>query len=435
MPPSKTVEILHELITQLLTSREKELRPDAGATMHKGLLCADTYNLQAAMWGLRSVEPHAAIFAQVVIGRLPPATYAELHKACNGLFRSLTAAAGKADKVAVEVLLPKLETQFPYATADQLDRVVSLLGGHKDGVDSAEVLVSIAPLAPLPKEPCESEQLPNKVQLCLMRLFLGMMLTMRADVEASILRTAAARSDFNQNPVAGQGKLPVSASDLRAALLRVDAIFPEAAISDHVKRVFDAISAARDAKAHAEEDKGDQAFSSFGDGAVAAANDAAALAKSSEATAEVDEVCMLLFAEPLRRYSPRTDKDLREKIEGELKKAAAGGGKKGKGGGGKKAKGAADAVVMVSSSQLRDAVLKADAKRPLFEAEELASSCIASARRASPPPPASSPPSRPASPTQSEPSEEQAPLDAVLAALQNALIQPTSERSESQSAK
>ena len=117
-----------------------------------------------------------------------------------------------------------------------------------------------------------------------------------------------------------------------------------------------------------------------------------------------------------------------------LKEKLANKGKKGKGGG-KKAKGAADAVAMVSSSQLRDAVLKADAKRPLFEAEELASSCIASARRASPPPPASPPPSRPASPTQSEPSEEQAPLDAVLAALQNALIQPTSERSESQSAK
>ena len=57
---------------------------------HKGLLCADTYNLQAAMWRLRATEPQAALFLQVGLGRLPPGVFAELHKLSTSLSARLT---------------------------------------------------------------------------------------------------------------------------------------------------------------------------------------------------------------------------------------------------------------------------------------------------------------------------------------------------------
>ena len=39
--------------------------PATKLAAHAGLLCADTYNLHAAMWARRDTEPQAAIFLQV----------------------------------------------------------------------------------------------------------------------------------------------------------------------------------------------------------------------------------------------------------------------------------------------------------------------------------------------------------------------------------
>ena len=121
-----------------------------------------------------------------------------------------------------------------------------------------------------------------------------------------------------------------------------------------------------------------------------------------------------LLAEPFRRFSARTEATLAAKIRAALsatdKKA-----KKPKGGGG-------GAPPMTTAAAVRDAIAKADAGRPTFEAEWLAAHCIHAARGALP----CAPPSWPGD-------EVEAPLEAVLSALDEALVQPTAGRASSPS--
>ena len=285
---------------------------------------------------------------------------------------------------------------------------------------------------------------PSHSIIALQQLFLVEALQLRYDIEACLVRVASGRaggvpylaligSEHAFNGFEGatnelRGVL-IQAKELRAALLRVDAEMPETAVADHVDRVFSGHPAPASAPAQAEGAEG-----GVGGG------------EKSSGSADhlpLGEVCVRLFAEPLRRHSPRTNDAMCEAVSAAIKLADKGG-KKGKGGGGKKGKvGGGGAAMSVSMSRLRDAITKADSEmRPNVETEFVATGCFAAARRghqatgAPPAPSVSQPPSpgrsgKPgASNTVPMPNEEEeeAPLDALLDALRDSLLQPTSTR-------
>jgi hypothetical protein len=482
MLPETTVQILHELMIAWLASwkRDGEEGADGGSAagggggaagggaaaaavaaggaaaagaaskkakreaVHKGLLCADTYNLQASMWRLRDEEPQAALFCQVCIGQLPPGVFFELHKVGSALYRSLSTQAVK-DKVALETLRPRLQAALPGASEAQREVLVQkLLVDAGVSSPSPEASVRLSALEPAPKEPCEGGKLTTPVQCEVQKLFLILNMTLRADLEQAIIRAAIHRlaSTRGEGTVLRPGvltltraalshalgreplssldltELTIGARDCRAAMLRVDSQLPEPTVADHLMRAFDGIPgggaravratspAGRDggggaAAGAAAGGEGGAAAAGAGAGAAAGTAEAAAGAPPGAAGAgaaasgpdggggdagveepivPVDEVFDRLFAEPMRRFSPRADPALRDKLVA-MVKAGGGGGKKGKGGGGKKAKGG-DGPPTLTYGQLRDCLLKADPKRPEVEADCLAAHCIAQARKA-----------------------------------------------------
>ena len=144
------------------------------------------------------------------------------------------------------------------------------------------------------------------------------------------------------------------------------------------------------------------------------------LAVSTPEELTLEEVCARLFAEPLRRFSPRTSVELLSRVDAALK-AADKGAKKAKGGG-KKGKAAdANAVPMCSLEKLRESVARADAPavRPTSEIEQVAARCFAAARSA-----------HFAKGEAVALQPEDAPMEAVLEALRGCLLQPTTERAE-----
>ena len=91
-----------------------------------------------------------AALSQVMLGRLPPGSFAELHRVCAGLYRSCGAAA-KAERLPLDAFRPKLAQALPGASeAEQLALTELLLvdGGERGAVKLRALEFSH-------KEPCE----------------------------------------------------------------------------------------------------------------------------------------------------------------------------------------------------------------------------------------------------------------------------------------
>ena len=410
--------------------------------MHKGLLCADTYNLHAAMWGCRDVEPQAALFLQVVLGRLPPSSFLEVHKVLTSFYRSLTSAA-KNDRVPMATVLEKLPPLLLGAPASK--RADLLHAIQLDGGGPTAENAKLTSFEPPPKEPCEGSARLGPVGCEMQKLCLWMALTLRDDVEASLRRSALAYT-LEQAGLAAPPKVfdPSAAGNpeaygvdsallldasfarlpppvARAALLRVDAATPEPVLNECLTRVYgeaflQAYAAAAAATAEAASDE------------AAAAAAAAAVPPPSPSPPSLEDAPTLsallsrLFAEPLRRFSARVDSDLASKVEAALRAAQGKAGKKGKG---KKAKPGEIVVLGVPIALVREAILKADPARPAFEAEWLAAKCIEAGRAAA----AKVHNAEVAAAVNALP-PDQAPLEAIVTELNSALVQVTSTRSD-----
>jgi len=277
------------------------------------------------------------------------------------------------------------------------------------------------------------------VQCEMQKLWLWMALTLRDDVEASVRRSAlaftlerrgtdpasaggyelhaAAPADVDARIQVEAQYAQLPASVLRAALLRVDSALPESALLEHLTRVYGETYMAAVAAAA----KTERAAAAAADPAVETAATLAALSLSANAETLPPLPLLLsrLLSEPLRRFSARTHTELAGRIEAALRTAQAKAGKKGKG---KKAKAGEAAVVGVPQAAVREAIGKADATRPAFEAEWLASRCIRSARAAA---------ARTEYATTIEAmATDQAPLEAIITELYQALVQPTTARAD-----
>ena len=426
MRPAAVAEIMSELTRAVLSQRYDEgpkateragaqsRRGATAAAVHRGLLCADTYNLHAAMWEMRAADPQAALFLQVCLGRLPPGILAELHKTASGLHRSLSAAA-KSGAVSTEALHQLLLDALPGASAAQCDALVAIV--EREAPPSGKPGALMRALEPSPKEPCLGD-VPRAPMAALQRLFLIIALRLRDDVEGALRRAASDATAAPNNPApgalaaappGGSEAAPVGAGALRCALLRVDAEMPEPFICDHIARVF-----------------GGGSGGSGGSGG-ARSGAAGGAADPDPPTLPLHEVCARLFSEPLRRYGPRTSPAVLQAATAALRALDKAGGKKGKA---KKGKAGADAAAAtVTLSALREAVTKADpGARPSVETECVVVNVFAAARQAlaaarSAPASAGAPPPPPlpAAP-------DELPLEAVLEALQDSLLQPTSAR-------
>lgn len=486
MLPETTIQIMHELMASWLTSYHQAKaegaydgegggggggRKPKREAVHKGLLCSDMYNLQASMWRLRDDEPQAAIFCQVCIGRLPPSTFAELHKTCNSLYRSLSTVAVK-DRVPLDAVRPRLQSALPGASDAQREAIVHklILDGGSAAAAAEGATVRLSAMEPAAKEPCDGKE-TTAVQCELQRCFMIVGMMLRDDLEEAILRAAgysilasaglekaALAHAMGSGPLLGPvdvAELVVRPREVRSALIRVDSAMPEPTVADHLMRAFGGTpgAGARAVKAAGGVPMGvlgGGGAEGGGGGSDETAKEAGALVAEEEPTIGIEELFARLFAEPMRRFSPRTDADLKDKLAGIVKAGGAGGGKKGKGGG-KKGK-AGDGPALVTYTQLRDLVLKADPKRPPVEVDFLAAHCIARARgvggggqpsgsggapTAAPAavssggsPPGSPVPGGAAGPlgADQDPMAAAAPLDRVLEALETALIQPTTDR-------
>ena len=149
----------------------------------------------------------------------------------------------------------------------------------------------------------------------------------------------------------------------------------------------------------------------------------------------------------MRRFSPRTDVEMRDKLIAALRTADA----KSKGKKGKKGKGGGDGPSMVTYSAVRDAIIKVDPKRPEVEVDYVAAHCIATARHprgsgggggagGSPSgSPSASPPGSPRAAEGVSPAWEgiassedalttPAPLEGVIECLGSSLLQLTTDR-------
>ena len=452
MRPEIVQEMMSELMTTFLSHRHDEAvrhaeygagekvaeqRPTSKRDMHKhtGLLCSDTYNLQAAMWALRDTEPQAAMFVQVAFGRLPPGIFAELHKMCSGLYRSVAAVA-KNEKAPLDAVRAKLATALPGCPEGDRELLIAMLlkadggrtEGHSERVGGSSSL-RIKHLEPSHKEPCEG-RIASSGMVAIQKFFLVEALRLRDDLEGALKRMATSKffaepsmavnaamqapSPSAPPPLASDGGSAMSkaandlrgamlaAVDLRTAMTRVDAEVPATAVEDHVHRVFS-------------KPNGSAPTDGGGDGGGDGGEDE---------HLPLDEVCARLFAEPLRRFTPRTNEALCEGVTTALK-AGDKGGKKAKG---KKKKGGDAGEAMVSLQRLKDALVKADgSSRPPIETEFVAASVFAAARRLAAERPAqpASPPSspRPGGPPSPEIAEDEAPMDTVLDALKDTLLQ------------
>ena len=389
--------------------------------MHRGLLCADTYNLHAAMWRRRDREPQASIFLMVCLGRLPAATFAEVHKALTSLHRTVTAAATK-ERVPLTTVLEKLPSVLLGASAAQRNQLVRTLQRESGGVSAESIKVEH--FEPAPKDPCDGHGL-SPAQCEVQRVFLWMALTLRDEVEASVRRSALAfllETRHPNAPVSHAGlpgggeidnalqlearQMSLPPHVLRAALLRVDAATPEHALTEMLTRVYGAAALKAIEAAQREQTWSPEAA-------------AKVEALMADLDLPLEQLLARLFAEPLRRFSARTDTDLAGQIEADLRKAHAKASKASKGKG--KTKGGASTVAGVPRQLLKEAILKVDGARPRFEAEWLASRCVDAARAAS----AST--EGLAAAVQAMP-PDQAPLEPLIYALQQELVQPTSPR-------
>ncbi|KOO21576.1 translin-associated factor x-interacting protein 1 isoform 1 [Chrysochromulina tobinii] len=389
--------------------------------MHRGLLCADTYNLHAAMWRRRDREPQASIFLMVCLGRLPAATFAEVHKALTSLHRTVTAAATK-ERVPLTTVLEKLPSVLLGASAAQRNQLVRTLQRESGGVSAESIKVEH--FEPAPKDPCDGHGL-SPAQCEVQRVFLWMALTLRDEVEASVRRSALAfllETRHPNAPVSHAGlpgggeidnalqlearQMSLPPHVLRAALLRVDAATPEHALTEMLTRVYGAAALKAIEAAQREQTWSPEAA-------------AKVEALMADLDLPLEQLLARLFAEPLRRFSARTDTDLAGQIEADLRKAHAKASKASKGKG--KTKGGASTVAGVPRQLLKEAILKVDGARPRFEAEWLASRCVDAARAAS----AST--EGLAASVQAMP-PDQAPLEPLIYALQQELVQPTSPR-------
>ena len=475
MRPEIVQEILGELMSNFLAHRHAEAERLAAGTpsdarstsnnnaanSHRGLLCADTYNLQAAMWALRDEEPICAMFVQVCLGRLPPGIFAELHKVCSGLYRSLASAA-KNEKVSLDAVRQKLATALPGCPELEREALITFLikadkddGGGKGGGPSGANGLRIKQLEPAHKEPCEGK-LASAGMVQIQRFFLVSSLRLRYDLEDALKRMATSKffaephqavvqameapPPSSPAPIAAEGggatadkgskdirSAQLAARDLRQALVYVDAEAPSTYIEDHVSRVFSKTSAPTPAAS------AEVVAAPLAAGGVAAP--AQATSGSGEASVggedsqflTLEEVCARLFAEPLRRYSPRTNQTLCEAVSTQIRSGDKGGKKK-KGGAKKGKKGGDASEAMISIQRLRDALLKGDGgARPPLETEFVAASVFNAARRITSERPAqpSSPPGspRPGSPGGLAGDEEEAPMEIVLEALKDSLLQ------------
>jgi len=367
--------------------------PATKLAAHAGLLCADTYNLHAAMWARRDTEPQAAIFLQVCLGKLPPSTFDDFNKLGMTLYRSLsTVAVG--DRVQWSSIEEKLPGLLPGLTAVKMGplRAAVLADAGSGGI-------RLKAFEPPSKEPCDGKPLtPSQIEV--QKLLLKTALTLRNDVVESIRRTAVhhvmelgrsgrAASHADES-TAGDSRLPPSI--LRGALLRFDSAMPEHVLTDHIVRVYGIDADASAAAAAAAREAGEDAD----------ADDESGLSLAA--------ICARLFTEQLKRTSARTHPEVRLKLEAALR-GSGGKGKKAKGGA-KKAKGA-EVVAKISLAEIAEAVLRADPGRPQFEVEWLATTCLEAARKEAIPADVATL------------AADEAPLEGVIEALGSALIQPT----------
>ena len=208
----------------------------------------------------------------------------------------------------------------------------------------------------------------------MMRAALG-----RLQRSQSILGTG----DVRPNGIS-KDELYLSPRDVRCALLRVDSMFPEPALEDHVARAFSGVVS--------EADKEERH----------------AIAHKDEPLLTLKEVTSRLFAEPIRRFSPRTDPRLLEKLQLKLRAAAKSSGKRTQ-------RDRDAAAMLVTYSELRDALLEVDPRRPESEVDYVAASIAAS--------------SSTALDADGEVKAMTAtPLNDVLTTLANTLLQLTTER-------
>ena len=366
-------------------------RRDDGPPPHPGLLCADTYNLHASMWGLRKgSDPRIAMFVQVCLGRLCPGIFAELHKICNELYRALNAVS-KNERVPTDQLRMKLANILTGASETEREGLVTALLEEAASLgEKGQGGIRTKMLEPSHKEPCEGVP-PGSSLARLQRLLLVHALRLRDDVEAAIRRCAA-------------GSTHLKPQDLKTALWRVDSEIPEPRVDEYITLVYG-------------EDYYDPPH------------------KLGEfQTMAVEEVCARLFAEPfVKRWSPRTHEGMREGIIANLK--AVDKGKKGKGGGGKKKKGGEVEVPMVGMSKLLEAIQKADTLAGMrapgetdFVAKNVieAAWSIAAARRSQAGGVlAGAAPGEPIYTTVAAGEEAEAPLEDVIEGLGDVLLVPT----------
>jgi hypothetical protein len=171
--PEEVAQIMGEITSSYLTQRHDAAAADGrsphlstskrDAAVHRGLLCADTYNLQAAMWRLRDKLPHAAIFVQVATGRLPPATFAELHKVCSNLYRGLTATS-RNERVPLDTLKQKLHQALPGVSEVQREALFTTVVAEAGAGEKVSRRHSARPhLHPCPSTACPATFLPSTV--------------------------------------------------------------------------------------------------------------------------------------------------------------------------------------------------------------------------------------------------------------------------------
>ena len=146
-------------LRQLLTAKQP--------TPHQGLLCADTYNFEGALWRLRREEPQAALFLLVLRGLASVEVFGDLHKECLATYRSLSVLQKeKSNRIPLAAAEDRLRTLLPYKSDEHRHRILTALRGVAEspdygGKDGPEESVPMVALHPAPKDPCSDPEPPT----------------------------------------------------------------------------------------------------------------------------------------------------------------------------------------------------------------------------------------------------------------------------------
>ena len=343
-----------------------------GGGGHEGLLCAMALNFEAALEALEESEPALHLFLHVYRGRFSSDVYSEMEKEAKALHRSLAVLSereGAKGTLSLALLEERMETLLPCKSHAACEE---LLGALRREAGSADAV----PLKTFEARPITfdaAEEPPRGFRLCLQRQFVAEVIALQQDLRAALERALP----DDGGPVEEREVLP---SFARKALWRVDSATPPHVLTGLLRRAFGA--AVTD----------DEVMDGL----------------------PLREFMGKLYRGPVRRYSPRADGAMCDAIEEAVREAAAADkkGKKGKGAGkAKKGKAAEVKPEGVGTAAVRDAVMRADPKRPAAEADWLVKAAMAAAQ--------------PASAGGEAPSEVPVPLEAFCQQLRGCLVQPT----------